>query len=164
MRTSIFFLLALILAAFLTSRAFADTDAGTPTVTETKPSTVDVPDPSSNPSGFFDKLLGAANWKQKGGVQWKTLLIGLMIGLTFLVRKGAKKISAFWGDDRGGAIIAILVGVFTTIAGVLKTAPNNDVASTGTVIGALLNAGLASGWYVLIKRIVWPQTKATPVS
>lgn len=146
-------------AVFLSPRfAISDElDAGPDAVVSDEapaPAKVSVPTPEKDPVGFFEKLLQAANWKQKGGVQWKALLVCVLIGLVSLVRAGAKKASDFWGEDRGGAIIALVIGVCTTVAASLQA--GDGVVTASTVIGAFLNSGLLSGWYVLVKRIVWP--------
>lgn len=108
-------------------------DAGTAGATAT-------PDPGVDPTAYAKDALDAMRTKN-----WRMLAALALIGLTWAGRKFAIKLpgkaGAFFATDRGGAVLALLMGIFGGM-------------------GTALFAAKAFGWHLLTDGIVMGFTAA----
>jgi len=111
-----------------------------------------VPDPTVDFSGFVKMLTDAA-----GSGQWKLVGIVICVGVVFALRHFASrlpgKVGAFFQTARGGALLALLGGVATTLAGVLVQ-PGQKVSLAILLNGFVLGVAAAGGWNV-VRRLIW---------
>lgn len=108
-------------------------------------------DPGEDPVGFFKSTYDSA----KSG-QWWMLVSLIVIALVWVARKwGAKKIDWF-ETDRGGAVLALSVGILGGMAhGILaEGAPTLQMLTEAVkvTVGAM-------GGYVAIKKSLFPSDK-----
>jgi len=108
-------------------------------------------DVGADPVGFFKSTYDAA----KSG-QWWMLVSLIVIGLVWAARKWAKKID-FFTTDRGGALLAISVGILGGMA--------HGILADGTPTLAMLTESIkvtvgAIGGYAGLKKVLFPSDKA----
>jgi hypothetical protein len=112
---------------------------------------VAVPDPSQ-PDTFLSALLAAV-----AGGQWKVVAILATVGVVFLLRQGASRLpgaaGAFFASARGGAVLALLGGIVTVLAGVLIQ-PGAKLSAAVLLNGFVLGVAAAGGW-TLVRRLIW---------
>lgn len=112
---------------------------------------VAVPDPA-DPSSFLSALLQAV-----AGGQWKLVSILVAVAVVYLLRQGAARlpgaVGAFFASARGGAVLALLGGVVTVLAGVLIQ-PGAKWSWAVMVNGFVLGVAAAGGW-TLVRRLIW---------
>lgn len=108
-----------------------------------------VPDPESDFIGFAKLFKEAA----KNG-NWKLLAVLLVIGIVWAARKYGvliPKVGDFLKSPRGGAILAILTGVFGVIATGLAA---SGKFSAGLVWDGLLLGLTAAGGWTVVKKLL----------
>lgn len=114
-----------------------------------------LPDPGAGDGGWAVAVLNAYH-----GHQLLLLAALLMIGAIYVLRKGLTwlpgKVGAFFGTDRGGALITLAIGVLGALA--LSLASNRFNSQIFAV--GLTAAMTAAGGFNLIKRIFAPSDKA----
>ena len=143
------FAFAAMLISFGTYSAQAIADAGPAAVNVSASADIAI-DVAGDPIGFFKSTYDAA----KTG-QWWMLVSLIVVGITWGARKYAPKISFFQGD-RGGAMLAISIGVFGGMA--------HGILADGTPTLAMLTESIkvtvgAMGGYVAIKKSLFPSDK-----
>jgi len=110
-----------------------------------------IPDPS-NPDSFLGALLQAV-----ASGQWKLVAILAAVGVVFVLRQGAARlpgaVGAFFASARGGAVLALLGGVVTVLAGVLVQ-PGVKLTLAVVLNGLVLGVMAAGGW-TLVRRLIW---------
>jgi len=163
MKFTILFALLTLSVLFFHS-ALAD-DAGSPDagVAVPKASAPSAITPSpSDPGDYLAKVFGALDPSKKGGIQWRVLAGLLMIGAAYGIRSIGKKFHTWFGDDRGGAVVALLVGVLGTLGSVIYF--NNSPLTPGFLLKAAINAAGAAGGYTLFKKLIFPSKTAEPIA
>lgn len=124
-----------------------DVQAATPTPAKIEPT----PAPAQDVGEFAKMFFNAA----KNG-DWKLLIVLIVVGIVWALRKwGAAipKVGEWLATDRGGAILALLAGIF----GVIGTGLVSGSAWSFALIrdGLLLGFTAAGGW-TIIKKILGP--------
>lgn len=116
-----------------------------------------IPDPGADSGAFFNQLLDAL---AKG--QWRVVGILAAIGVVYLLRQGATRLpgglGTFFQSSRGGAVIALLGGVVTALAGILIG--GGPINAALLINGVVLGIGAAGGWTVL-RRLIWGDAPPT---
>jgi len=110
-----------------------------------------LPDPGSDPGGFFSEFAGAI---QAG--KWQAVAALVAIAVVFVLRKFATKIpgkaGVFFGTNRGGAVLALIGGVVTALAQIVLSGQSLDLNIL--INGIVLGVTAAGGW-TLVRRLVW---------
>jgi hypothetical protein len=127
--------------------------SGTTDVVEAQPAAP--PDIESDPFGSIEKFVDAVktgNWKMVGA---------LALALIMLILAKVRDKVAFFRGDRGGAILAMLLGLAGGLSAALAA---NAPIDWKLLLGIVSMTWTAVGGYSWIKRLVWPKDDApTPI-
>jgi len=109
-------------------------------------------DPGTDPSSFLLQIVKAIQ-----GGDWRGLAVLVAIGLTWAAKKYGAKLWPFLGTARGGAALALGLGVIGTLIPALAGgAPITAKLAIDAVLFGLTSIG---GW-VGVRRIVWGDVSA----
>lgn len=116
-------------------------------------------DPTTT-SELFDQAVSAA----KVG-DWRVLAGVICIGLVWLARWGVGKIpgkvGAWFNTDRGGAVMALIVGVLGSVAHMLSS---KDPFSMKFIMDGAVMAVTAAGGFTVFNKLFKPSDKASPAA
>jgi len=114
--------------------------------------TADLAPPSD---GFIDAVITAAS-----GAQWLALGALALGGIVWLIRRESGWLRAKWswlGTDRGGALLALLIGAIAEVATSLTSQAHAPLGTTGALL-----ASLAAGGRALLRGLIFPKKGGAP--
>lgn len=148
-------LLALLSVCMAVPVAAAEPGAGPATVAPA-PAPPSAPaaviDPAKDPGGFVEQLAAAA---RRG--DYRMLVAGVLIGVAWLLRRYGAGLAPWLATDRGGAALALVLGVLGALGTAL--AAGAPVGLGLVVNGVSLGLTAAGGW-VVVRRLLWPKDAA----
>jgi hypothetical protein len=114
------------------------------------PSTI--PDPSTSFGAYAQLVFQAVQ-----SSNWKVLVIIVMVGLTYVVKEYGGRAWPWLDTDRGGAVLALAVGVLGSMANALAA---SAAISPQLLLNGFLMGVTAAGGYNVVKKILFPQDMA----
>jgi hypothetical protein len=115
-----------------------------------------LPDPT-NTDQYVQAILNAL-----AHGEWKVVAILVAVAIVYALRQVATRLSGplgiFFKSARGGAVLALLGGIVTSLAGILYAggAVNVGIILNGVVLGVM-----AAGGWTLIRRLLWGDAAPT---
>ncbi len=97
---------------------------------------------------LVSKAVGAGSARD-----WRALGAALILLVVFLMRKVVGRYVKFFNTDRGGAVMALVVGVLGTVASLVSA---SGKFSVGMLMDGLMAAFTAAGGYATLKKLFSP--------
>lgn len=111
-----------------------------------------VPDPGADPSSFLLQIVTAIQ-----GGDWRGLAVLVAILVTWAAKKYGAKAWPFLGTARGGALLALFLGVAGTL---IPAAAGGAPFTLKLCIDALLFGLTSIGGWVGVRRLIWGDVSA----
>ncbi len=108
---------------------------------------------TGDPGTLITQLLGAIQ-----GRNWILIVSAVLSGAIYVVRRWGLAWIPWFGTDRGGAVLTVVVGILGALASALAT---GHFMASSFVDGLVLAMNTAGG-FVLVKRILAPSDVAKP--
>lgn len=108
-----------------------------------------IPDPGTDPGGFFQSMVSAA----KAG-QWRLLAACFLVGLVWAARKWGSRFVPWLKTDRGGAVLVLCASLLLSVSTWLSGGGDLDL---GLLFDALAMACTAAGAYSMSRRLTKPK-------
>ena len=148
-------ILAVIGSIFLVKPAYSqEVDAGIAATSVSSEVSAPVPtvtpDVEKDPVDFVSKLYSAAKSKD-----YRLLTVLSVVLVVFLLRWGGKKYVPWFNTDRGGAALALAIGVLQQV--ILVAGAAGVAFSAWTIVEGLINGITAAGGVTVIKRLLDPK-------
>lgn len=104
------------------------------------------------PSGDDGGAIASAVLQAVTTHNYKLLAALVLMGGVWCVRKFAVKPGTFWASDRGGAALAVLGGLVTSIVGHVAAGGGFSVSYLVDAFGLAITA---AGGYSIIRKLIW---------
>lgn len=127
----------------------SDMDAGVVDTVANGVSTSPTVNIDQDPVGFANQVFEAGKSKE-----YRLLVILVIFGIVWAARKWGKKLVPWFDSDRGGAVLALSVGILERLA---TMAASGGTLTVWLIFEGVINAASAAGGLTIIKRIVEPK-------
>jgi hypothetical protein len=109
-------------------------------------------DPGTDPSSFLLAIVTAIQ-----GGDWRGLAVLVAIGVTWAAKKYGAKVWPFLGTARGGAALALFLGIVGTLVPALAGGAH---ITTKLLIDSVLFGLTSIGGWVGVRRLIWGDVSA----